>query len=333
MISIIVPIYNAERYLKRCLDSILHQTYRDIEIILINDGSTDSSLKICKEYEKIDTRIILLNQENKGVSEARNQGIRVSKNKYIQFVDSDDYIDQNMCQDLIKLAENYKIDLVVCGFKSITPWNKKMVSYSNHKYNNVKSLEIDFKYLYEHAFFHSMCNKLYKKIHITNLLNSELSIGEDLFFNLDYLKNVNEIITTSTCYYNYTSTSNTSLSKILHSNELLLIENRYKYFLNFCNIYFESSYIINILSEKMICDYLAAFKKRLINRSNYYQEYLLFKKYSSIFTHEIRNMNIKEDRKIKLIIKRKFFELWIQLIIESKLEKIKVIIKNTKKES
>lgn len=91
-ISIIVPIYNVEKYLERCILSIIKQTYQNIEIILVNDGSTDSSIEICKKYSKIDSRILLIDKENGGLSDARNVGLQVAKGDYVLFVDSDDYM-------------------------------------------------------------------------------------------------------------------------------------------------------------------------------------------------------------------------------------------------
>ena len=93
MISVIVPIYNAEKYLDKCLTSIVNQTYADIEIILVNDGSTDESLAICKKYEQDDERIVVINKRNEGLVRARKDGIRMAKGEYITFVDADDWID------------------------------------------------------------------------------------------------------------------------------------------------------------------------------------------------------------------------------------------------
>ena len=100
MISIIVPIYNVELYLEKCIESIINQTYKDIEVILINDGSTDKSGIICDKYAKIDDRIIVLHKENGGVSSARNKGLDIAKGDYIAFVDPDDYIEPNMYEEM-----------------------------------------------------------------------------------------------------------------------------------------------------------------------------------------------------------------------------------------
>ena len=108
IISIIVPVYNVEEYLQRCIDSILNQRFKDFELILINDGSTDNSLKICKEYSLSDSRVKVINKENGGLSSARNAGINIAKGKYIGFVDSDDWINEEMYQTLYNLLQEYQ---------------------------------------------------------------------------------------------------------------------------------------------------------------------------------------------------------------------------------
>ena len=115
-ISIIIPVYNAQKFLRRCLDSIQHQAFTDFEAILINDGSKDNSAEICKEYSDQDERFKLIDQENMGPSHARNKGIDEATSKYLAFVDSDDYISPNMLEELYTAAEASSADLTVCGF-------------------------------------------------------------------------------------------------------------------------------------------------------------------------------------------------------------------------
>ena len=114
-VSIIVPVYNVEKYLRKCLDSLINQTLKDIEIICINDGSTDKSLEILEEYKNRDSRIILLNQENSGQSIARNNGIKKATGEYIGFVDPDDWVENNMIKCLIDEIKSEKVDLVTSG--------------------------------------------------------------------------------------------------------------------------------------------------------------------------------------------------------------------------
>lgn len=115
-VSIIVPIYNVEKYLNRCLDSLVNQTFKDIEIIALNNGSTDSSLDILKDYASNDNRITIIDNENLGVSKARNIGIDKASGKYIVFVDSDDWIDTNMIEVLYSNITKNNCDLVMCTY-------------------------------------------------------------------------------------------------------------------------------------------------------------------------------------------------------------------------
>lgn len=115
-ISIIVPVYNVEKYLHKCMDSLVNQTFEEIEIITVNDGSTDSSLEILREYEKQDSRIIVIDKVNEGVSLARNTALEYIIGEYIMFVDSDDWIDLDTCEKILKLVTEYKCDVMMWSY-------------------------------------------------------------------------------------------------------------------------------------------------------------------------------------------------------------------------
>ena len=112
LISVIIPVYNSERYLNKCIDSILHQTYRNLEVICIDDGSTDHSVEIVKEYVFKDKRVKLYRNEAKGVSAARNYGLDKCKGQYVMFVDSDDWIELDICREALKIIENETLKYV-----------------------------------------------------------------------------------------------------------------------------------------------------------------------------------------------------------------------------
>jgi len=118
-ISIIVPVYNVENYLCKCVDSILEQTYKEIELILIDDGSTDSSGVICDKYKNKDTRVFVIHKKNEGVSSARNCGLKVAVGDYVGFVDSDDYVLNDMYEYLLNLSIMYNADITSCSFSVI----------------------------------------------------------------------------------------------------------------------------------------------------------------------------------------------------------------------
>ena len=148
MISIIIPIYNAEKYISTCLGSILSQTLYNIEIICVNDGSTDNSLEILEEYQKKDSRIVILNQENQGVSVARNYGISKTTTEYIMFMDADDTIKKITCEKLYNYINNTDIDIVQFQHVNIVLNNKfKLFPYKKSikkAYNVLSNLKISF---------------------------------------------------------------------------------------------------------------------------------------------------------------------------------------------
>ena len=127
-LTVIVPVYNSSKYLKKCIESILEQTYVNTEIILVNDGSTDNSIDICKEFKQIDNRIIVIDKENGGVASARNAGLEVATGSYVAFVDSDDYVEKDMYETMIEALNNNNADIVECGFNQINiEENKKKI--------------------------------------------------------------------------------------------------------------------------------------------------------------------------------------------------------------
>lgn len=119
MISVIVPIYNVENYIHQCLDSIVSQTYEDIEIILVDDGSPDHCGEICEEYAKKDSRIIVIHQENGGLSAARNTGLDIAHGEYIMFVDSDDWVEPTFCEKALEMIQKHQVEMVIFGYTSI----------------------------------------------------------------------------------------------------------------------------------------------------------------------------------------------------------------------
>lgn len=162
LISVIVPIYKVERYLKKCIDSIINQTYKNLEIILVDDGSPDSCPKICDEYEKKDSRIKVIHKQNGGLSDARNAGIDVAKGDYIAFVDSDDYIEQDMYEMLYTILKKYNADISISS-RYIVNEDGKRFAYTS-KDSNI--LDMDAKEALRRIFSFkdfdmSSCDKLY----------------------------------------------------------------------------------------------------------------------------------------------------------------------------
>jgi glycosyltransferase involved in cell wall biosynthesis len=132
-ISVVIPVYNVEKHIKRCIDSVLNQTYQDFEIILIDDGSEDQSGQICDEYANKDKRVKVIHKENARVSAARNDGIKMAKGKYLSFIDSDDWIEPEMFQVMVNKAEELNLDFIMCDYK------KRFNKYEDHRSQPIRS--------------------------------------------------------------------------------------------------------------------------------------------------------------------------------------------------
>ena len=271
MISIIVPIYNSEKWLKRCIDSLIKQTYTDIEILLINDGSIDSSLEICNLYAKKDNRIVVIDKKNSGVSATRNMGIEIAKGEYIQFVDSDDYIDEKMCEMLVNAIEN--VDMAMCGMRI---WRNGVVLREPHLGNGIYTLKDNIDIYFKLRKINlGPCNKLYRKELIKNNFIENVALGEDTIFVLDYIKNVNKIVVLSECLYNVVLDNANSLNKN-KPNDLfdLLMEQRKK----------EESVLLEIYGDS--CDMTQMYNQYLLNMHAYFIQSPLTTKMISTYTDD-----------------------------------------------
>lgn len=213
LISIIVPIYNSEKTLERCIKALMSQTYNNIEIILVNDGSEDDSLNICEKYKKEDSRIVVVNKLNGGVSAARNAGIDIASGKFIMFCDSDDWAEPDWCKELITHYENEC--LVMCGH--YIEGNQNVLSYKICSENLIERYCKDSFYKLKLMFFTAPWNKIYLKSKLNDngiRFDTNFTNGEDFLFNLKYLNVIDgEIIRLNKCVFHYKwPESNTSLS-------------------------------------------------------------------------------------------------------------------------
>lgn len=203
-ISIIVPIYNVEKYLIKSLESIVNQTYKNTEIILVDDGSTDSSGKICDDYKKKYKNIIVIHKKNGGLSSARNSGIDISTGKYIFFIDSDDYIELNTIESLYNNIKEYNSDMACCGFRRVDFDTQKIYSKEMIKFN-YNYFDVNENTINNCAFISpSAWGKLTK----ANIIKKarfveEKTPAEDLIFMLYILPYIKRISFTKTIGYNY----------------------------------------------------------------------------------------------------------------------------------
>ena len=207
-ISIIVPIYNAEIYLEKCLNSLVNQTYNNIEIILVNDGSKDNSGKICDQYGKNFANIIVLHKKNGGSASARNLGLSVAQGDYIAFVDADDYVNPLYIERMVYLAIKFQADLVQCSFQIIHNYGEelKIINKDNiilKEKNNIELLEA-FCSKKEYLKSAVLWNKLIKKEIIKDLKFIEgKGIDDEYLIHKILFKAKKAVVTNEILYYYY----------------------------------------------------------------------------------------------------------------------------------
>lgn len=278
MITVITPVYNSEKYLHSCIQSILKQTWQDFELILVNDGSSDESGTICDEYASKDSRIKTIHKQNGGVSSARNLGLLQANGNYVTFIDSDDYITDNFLFDLYKEIENQKTDIVVQSLKKFDNENIRGNVYNNDSQKlNIK----EFLSKFNITLFGFVAGKLYdfkiiKRYNIT--FDERMSFGEDCKFFVEYLQYCDTLYLSKESNYFY----RVEYEGLTHKK--LNYENEFMIFLNIKNS------LNNLLSKLGVKD---------INQIHFYTKRLIL----SIFQdNTIRGIN-KRMKKISYLLK------------------------------
>ncbi len=210
LVSIIIPVYNSGERLAECLESVVTQSYPAIEVIIVDDCSTDGSLEICREYETKYPFIHVYTKENKGVSAARNFGIAKAEGEYLQFADSDDRLEPDACRQLVECMERDGSDLVVGGY-----YNEKQRRdnrYPERRYGSRTEFIREFPTLFSRFFLHVPWNKLYRREKIQAQFPEDLCKGEDLLFNLQVFSQVEKISVLGEVLYFYHNTGDGTLS-------------------------------------------------------------------------------------------------------------------------
>ena len=221
LVSIIIPVYNVEKYLERCLSSILNQTFTEFEVLAINDGSTDRSLDILKQMAKNDSRLKVIHQENQGVSSARNKGLSLAKGDYIGFVDADDYIEPTMYEKLYDCAITHQCDVVVANvFDESLKSRKVSLKFETERVQVPNSCMDDFLKEHFFKFGHAVWHKLFQRelieqYHLRFHPYQEVS-SEDMVFNLSVLACARSIYYLNEPLYHYVIHEN-SLTKSYHA--------------------------------------------------------------------------------------------------------------------
>ena len=297
-VSVIIPIYNAGQYLEQCLNSVINQTFKDIEIICINDGSTDNSVEILNEYAKNDSRLIIISQENKGQGNARNAGLKAAKGEFIQFVDADDFIDLDCVEKLYnKIKEN---DSDICVYGCFLLYNKGIIledCYNSNKY----SLDNNFKF----SHFEPVL-KMYKRQFIENChikFPNEL-IFEDVLFSIKSFLLTNKIVILNENLYYYRQTVGSTMDRVKNNNkvfDILSIIREVELFLKQSNLYekYKKEFLYFVIGQinyhnnritdnKLRKRFLVEAKAYIKTKKNeIYKNVELKRKYKKLFTPRI----------------------------------------------
>lgn len=327
-ISVIIPVYNVERYLRECLDSIINQTYRNLEIICIDDGSPDNSINILKDYSKIDNRIFIKQQQNRGLSKARNEGIKISTGKYLIFVDSDDWLPLDAIELLYKKIKKENSDIVIGGRITITNFKRENFIPTGEDINFTfeKYLEYSMK---KKEFRAVAWGKLYKKeiIEKNNLEFPKGLLYEDLLFVLKYLYYSEKISILSKEIYYYRNNNLNSIVntiKIKDLDSLEIIEKLEKFLEeNNQNNILKKEYFQEYIYNWIIYTTLGKFFNNKIN-FNQTKNYLkkieknsIFNKYANNYlklSHKIkRNRILIYSMRLNLYLTYLFFNLYRML--------------------
>lgn len=284
IISVIIPVYNVEKYLYKCIDSVLGQTYKELEIILVDDGSTDNSGVICDEYEKKDDRIKVIHKKNGGLSDARNCGLDNAIGEYIAFLDSDDWVDIDLYKNLYYLIDKYDADIAVCNFERVYSERDKLrkVEEKVEVYTNTEAIEQIYYPTEKSTQMIIAWNKLYKKYILKNMRFPRGKIHEDEFLTPLLLYRAGKVVYTNKqlIYYRQVQgsimNSNFSVKRL---DYLYALENRNKF-----------------LKEKNLNElYLRGIELQVKNIINYY--YL------------VKGSNIEDKTNILIKLKKDLIEI------------------------
>lgn len=295
-VSIIVPIYNKEKYIKNCIESIINQTYKDIEIILINDGSTDNSRNIIEEYAIIDDRIKVINTENKGAGSARNKGLEVSTGDYISFIDADDIIVLDYIESMSNAITENNADMVECCFKRIKYSEELINQNKKHEFYEISNID-KLMLLYgenEESYVNSviMPNKIFKKELFDTVKYPVDRLIDDEFITYKLISKSKKIMATDDVMYGYVQSESSVMRKDFKAKRVYdtldAYDEIYGYFKKINNLELEKlilrryfSYCIELLEKTILSNVIIEtekkeivilLKEKLEEKSKYYLE-------------------------------------------------------------
>ena len=231
LISLIIPVYKVEKYLEKCIQSVINQTYENLQIILVDDGSPDNCGKICDEYAKKDHRIEVIHKSNGGLSDARNKGLEIAKGEYIGFVDSDDYIEADMYEVLYNLLKQYNADVSICNFYTVSQGKIAIKNAENgiKEYNRIEILK---EVLLDNNIQSYAWNKLYKKELFDEIKYPIGKKYEDIGTTFYLLEKCNKVVVTGKSEYYYINRQDSIVNNVTETtitDYIELIMQRYDY--------------------------------------------------------------------------------------------------------
>lgn len=322
-LSLIVPIYNVEKYLEKCINSILNQTFSDFELILVNDGSPDNCKSICEKYEKIDKRIKVVNKENGGLSSARNAGLDIAKGEYIGFIDSDDWIHVDMYKKLIEIAEKNSADIVQCDY--IDAYDDDTTITNKDTYNwkvidKFEAIKMLVEFGREHVVGVVSWNKVYRRSLFDSIRFPVGRLNEDEFTTYKLLYKSNKIVFGDEKLYFYRQTPNSIMNKKFNEKRLDILDAIKEQVIFFKTNNYEELYELSLLRYETYliqfyfkCQDLIADKKILdkVNQpyKNYFKQFINNGKISKM--HKLNDcifyVSPNIYRKIKLLRKKSLY--------------------------
>lgn len=319
-VSIIVPVYNCEEYLDEAIKSLLNQTLKEIEIIVVNDGSRDNSLLIANKYKDIDNRVKVVSQDNQGVSVARNFGLSIAKGEYIGFIDGDDWIESDMYKMLYDVAIRDNLDLVISDFEQELD-GKNIVNKLDIPINSILTEkhilnEILYKFLI-HDKLNTVCNKLYKSKIIKDYnirFPKGVALGEDGSFNINYFSSIKSLKYIDYCGYHYREVEGSATRNIFEKDYFSkALENYNQEIPSIYYRYFEEDYLKELKSIKLINNVISYthiyFKPQ--NNVSFIERYKYIKE---MVKNDCVNKSIKKYLNIISKDKSKYERLLINLI-------------------
>lgn len=289
LISVIVPVYNVEKYLEECLDSIIKQTYKKLQIILIDDGSIDNSGKICDSYQAEDDRINVIHKDNGGLSDARNKGLKIAKGDYLAFVDSDDFITKDYVEYLLKILEKYNADVSVCSKQNFIDGGtikKKDEEAEVVVYTGIAAME---NLLYQKNIENSAWGKLYKASLFKDIYYPVGKLYEDLGTTYKVLYKAKKVIWSSEKKYFYRQRDDSIMKKKFTMSNIDRIE--------------VSQDLMRFIRDKCKNLHKAAVSRFFISNVQVLREIPLKENEYSDVVYEIKR-NIKQYRKVVLLDKK-----------------------------